>query len=247
MYTGRFEAIVVRDSAGDVEVCSGDGDVVLLVDNQPVTIAWPPDRTTQTRLFFRAFDASDLAARLAGMALCTDGVDPSLPLAVQLKPLLRLLVDGTYDAHLEEMSGMEGDDPGVDEPCQPFTYLEWAGLHRVETDVCLLLGSIPRSLLDPIAIRDVAMRIRAGYRPAIVTLTCAGAAAAFLLHGHVAMEAYQQVGVAPTTLTLTYRTPRRLSVDEATETLRHAIEHFGDIAAAHFQTARDATRRPVTV
>jgi hypothetical protein len=241
----RTEALVVTDGLGDVEICAGDGDVVLLVDDQPVTLTWPAHHPHRNRLFFRGFDASELATRLAGMALCTDGVDPNLPLAVQLRPLLRLLVDGVYDAHLDEERGVEFGEVTLDEPAQPYSYLEWAGLHQIDAEEALLLGSIPRSLLDPIAIRDVVGRIRSGRRPAVIGMTCPTANATFLLHGHVAMEAYMQVGVAPTMLVLSYRTPRRLQAEEAAVLLRRATTHFGEVLAAHYQAARDTARRPV--
>lgn len=244
----REEPCRVHKGRGDLEVCVGEGDVTLLVEGLPAAIVWPAHLEEGLYDFVRAHDTAAVTDRLPALPLHPDAhLDPDASLQDQLAPLLELLVDGLYQASVISLGPAAplpptGDEAVPDPAEARGQYMNWAGLHEVQTRDRLLLGTTPRELLSPDRIDARVRQVQRGGRPLVVLLTAPEAPAAFIVHGHDAMEAYHRTGQSPMAVLLDYQTPRFLSEEEGARVMQTAFARCGEIAAAHYVTMRTARR-----
>ena len=236
----RVETVHVHDTTGDLEVCRGGSDLVLLFDGHPCAIVWPASDDQAEHFFVRAFDTAEIAARVESSPLVRDGYNPSRGLVEQVRPLLQTMVDGRYRVELVAPLGSDDDvaPSGSDAPLRTARWLDWSGLHRVGSAEPLLLGSVPRERLDPARLNRAMRGIRQGRRPVLVLLTVPDVDVTFIVLGHEAMEACQRAGVAPLGLLITYETPRALGFEDGLRLLQDAYRRCADLASAHYASAR---------
>lgn len=232
------ETIVVRGGTGQLSLRHGRLDTALLLDGEPVALVW--EGQGQGRTFVRA---QDLGALEDTQPL--RHVAPEARLSATLRPILALLPDGPYHLELLASPDVEPDEP--DEDARPHAsgrFVDWAGLHEIEDGEPLLIGTVPRDLLDPARIRDLTGWIREGGRPGVVVLDCEGDDVGFIVAGHAALEAYRQADRQPTLLRITTLEPAPLTLQEGADLLTRAYEHIGQIVAAHYAaTHEDEDRR----
>lgn len=218
------ETIQIRSSSGDLEICRGLSDVVLLVDGQPSVIAWPAEGGRAEQYFLRAYDTSAITARFHDLPVLSYGIQPHVGLAEQVRPLLEMMADGNYRV---ELIGKLGPDERRPTARGTLRWSEWAGLHRVASSDPLLVGSVPRELL-----RAVEDRSNDGVRGVVVLLTVPDTDVSFLLLGHEAMEESQRTGLAPIGLLITYENPRALSPVEHMRHLQDAWKRCAEVVRA---------------
>lgn len=218
------ETIQIRSSSGDLEICRGLSDVVLLVDGQPSVIAWPAEGLRTEQYFLRAYDTSAITARFHDLPLLSYGIQPHVGLAEQVRPLLEMMADGSYRV---ELLGRLGPDERRPAARGTLRWAEWAGLHRVASGDPLLVGSVPRELL-----RLAEDRGNDGIRGVVVLLTVPDTDVSFLLLGHEAMEESQRTGLAPIGVLITYENPRALSPTEHLRHLQDAWKRCAEVVRA---------------
>lgn len=232
------ETIQIRSSSGDLEICRGLSDIVLLVDGQPSVIAWPADGTRTEQYFLRAYDTSAITARFHDLPVLSYGIQPHVGLAEQVRPLLEMMANGNYRV---ELLGRLGPDERRPTARGTLRWSEWAGLHRVATSDPLLVGSVPREML-----RLAEDRGNDGVRGVVVLLTVPDTDVSFLLLGHEAMEESQRTGLAPIGLLITYENPRALSPSEHLRHLQDAWKRCAEVVRAP-DVALPLVRVPVRV
>ncbi len=225
-----------------LEVCIGEHDSSLLVDGQPSVIVWEVPSRADTHYVLRAFDTLSIELELADLTALRRGLAAGRPLAEQLGPLLRLFGGGRYRVVVLPEMGMTQPEGEPNAPTKGTSTLEeWLGLHEVPTADAPLVGTIPREMLDDQRIDEMAGDIRAGSRPLVVFATAEDANAAFLVHGHHALEAYRLAGRAPAALCLVRGNPRRLSMEESVALTRSAFDRCTRLGAPSTSTPRAVT------
>ncbi|MCA9571735.1 MAG: hypothetical protein KC656_28050 [Myxococcales bacterium] len=233
------ETIEVRGGRGELSLRHGRVDTALLYEGEPVAMVWSPHGAGHGRTFVRAQDLGTLEE-----AHLLRHVGPGARLSAILRPVLARLEDGRYHLELLPSPELEPDDGETSEAVPASgRFVDWAGLHEVADDEPLLIGTVPRDLLDRTLIEDLARWIRDGGRPAVVVLDCEADDVGFLVAGHAVLEAYRLADRAPTVLRITAVSARHLPLREGADLLTRAYERIGHIVAAHYAaTAGEAEK-----
>lgn len=205
------------------------------MDEQPVAMVWSTGGDGTHRWFVRAHDLGQLEDGLRMPDTATGDALPEL-----LRDVLALLPDGRYRLGFQPSPDLDPDRPGPDAPARPSgEVLAWAGLHQVHSEDPLLLGTVPRDLLDRAAIRALSAAILRGARPPVVLLEAPDQAVSFVIAGHTALEAYRRIAMEPVLLTVEPVDPQPLSEDDGTALLTAAFARCGEVVAAQWLAVRD--------
>ena len=136
------------------------------------------------------------------------------PLPTLLREVLAMMPDGRYRLGMQASPDLDPDQPATDDAERSSgEVLAWTGLHRVRSDDPLLLGTVPRDLLDRAQIRALSARINRGARPPVVLVEAPEQGVSFIVAGHTALEAYRRVAMEPVLLTIEPLDPDPLSED----------------------------------
>ncbi|MCB9681740.1 MAG: hypothetical protein H6733_09735 [Alphaproteobacteria bacterium] len=227
----RTQILTARGAPGRLRLRAGERDTALLLDGLPVAMAWHDPTDPSWCYLVRAHDLSPLEAQLALPDLQDD-----TPLVDALRDVVELLGAGTYRLVHQPSPDLRPDVQGERErPTSSGTVIDWTGLHRLELHDTLLVGCMPRDLLDRRDINALALRIRQGERPPVVIVGSASGDVTFLVAGHGALEAYQRMGMQPNLVTVEVFDPEPLDAEEGADLLVAAYRHVGDVVAAHYQ------------
>lgn len=236
------ETIQLRGGRGRLRLYADLRDVALAHDGAPVALVWadpPADRTVARRWYLRA----------QALTVLEDGpgpdlADPDMPLSRALEPVLAHLPDGRY--HLTAIA-----TPDVSADASSRTggdVLQWCGLHEVHGDDALLLGTVPRDLLDRDRVRRLSKAILDGARPAVVALAPPDGTAdvVFVVAGHTALEAYRRVGMPPVLVTIEPDEVPTLSSSLGARLMTDAFHIAGELARAAWLAERELDAQGLT-
>lgn len=230
----RSERVSTRGGTGRLRLLVHGSDAAVVLDALPVAMVWQRGSRSE-RWFVRAHDLGALEDELK----LPDAATASL--AEIARDLLALLPDGPYRLGLEPMSDVEADVPAADDTARSSgDVLGWLGLHQVASDDALLLGTLPRDLIDRAAVRACAAAIARGARPPVVLLEAPEQEVSFIVAGHTALEAYRRLGMAPVLLTVEPLKPDTLSEQQGADLLAAAFDRCGEVVAAQWRALRES-------
>lgn len=195
--TATSGTVTARDTSGLLQLQANEQECALVFADRPVALVWSDPTVDASQWYLRSVSLADVDRELTALAICQQGPSADLPLGVQLQPLLKLLAEGTYD-----VSEVEELDLGQGDAYPPPSPADWAGVHRADTDTPLLLGSVPRTLLEQREIRRLMSSIRAGRQPVSIILTGTACMTSFIIAGHACLEAYLRLQRPPCVITL---------------------------------------------
>lgn len=234
----------MRGGDADLELCTSDGELALLVVGHPAVLVWQGGDHGEEAWILRARDVEEVLSRVGPLSVCEVGVDPRASLADQLAPLLSAMSDGGYTATVLSATELSRDASVAPErPAHTGSLMTWIGLHRVRSADDLLVGCMPREAVEPRDIDAARAQIQAGKRPAVLVLTTPVASASFVIAGHAALEAYALEGRVPTFVELAYHAPRTLAPEDLLRLTDEAARRCAQLVSAHLSAIRSA--RPV--
>ncbi len=234
--------VLVRGGLGRLRLHVHGVDAAMVMDELPVAMVWMRQGDATDRWFVRAHDLGAIEDELD-----LPDTQSGEPLANLLRDVLAMMPDGRYRLGLQASSDLDPDQPTADDPSRSSgELLTWTGLHRVRTDDPLLLGTVPRDLLDRAEIRSLSARINRGARPPVVVVEAPEQGVSFIIAGHTALEAYRRVAMEPVLLTIEPLDPDPLSEDDGTALLNAAFARCGDVVVAEWRALRES-QAPVSV
>lgn len=242
MQDEHVETVHVRGGQGGLTLHVHGLDVVLCHLGHTAVFTWMDREDADHRAFVRAHDLNELDASLGVIDLAAHS-----SLATALRHVLDHLPDGRYRLVHMPLPDVEPDRPGPeDRPRSTGEMLDWAGLHHAPADEALLLGTVPRDLIDPSVVRDMVHHIQSGLRPAVVVLSEEEGDVGFLIAGHAAFEAYRRLGMPPHLVHIDVLDPLPLTAEQGALALADAYTRVGEIASAHYRAMRAAQRSLAT-
>jgi hypothetical protein len=228
--------VLVRGGLGRLRLHVHGADAAVVMDEQPVAMVWMRQGDASDRWFVRAHD---LGAMEDELTLPDTGSGEPLP--TLLREVLAMMPDGRYRLGMQASPDLDPDQPATDDAERSSgEVLAWTGLHRVRSDDPLLLGTVPRDLLDRAQIRALSARINRGARPPVVLVEAPEQGVSFIVAGHTALEAYRRVAMEPVLLTIEPLDPDPLSEDAGAALLNAAFARCGDVVAAEWRAMRES-------
>lgn len=235
MERSQFTTVSVRGGQGRLRLHVHGADAAVVLDGQPVAMVWMGQGDATDRWFVRAHDLGALEDELH-----LPDTDEDLPLHALLRDVLGLLPDGRYRLGLQSSPDVDADAPTDDDARRSSgEVLAWTGLHRVRSDDPLLLGTVPRDLLDRAQIRAQSARIHRGARPPVVVVEAPEQGVSFIVAGHATLEAYRRAAMEPVLVTVEPLDPDPLSEDDGAALLTAAFARCGEVVAAQWRALRD--------
>lgn len=211
------------------------------MDELPVAMVWTRQGDVRDRWFVRAHDLGLMEEELN----LPDTLSGE-PLPTLLRDVLAMMPDGRYRLGLQPAPDLDPDQPAPDDRDRSGgEVLAWAGLHEVRSEDPLLLGTVPRDLLDRAEIRSLSARINRGARPPVVLVEAPEQGVSFIVAGHTALEAYRRMAMEPVLLTIEPLDPDPLSEDDGTTLLTAAFARCGEVVAAQWRALRESEEQVV--
>jgi hypothetical protein len=193
----RVERIHVQDGTSFIDVRGGGFDSALFVEGKPIALNWCDCEGSVGQLLIRGgvYNHQDHVRALRRVLL--GGLDPELPLAVQLSPLLQLFSPAEYEIKLwEDCPDCELFQVGATERLrEELTGYYPFGFSLVATQAMEMLR-ISRIH------RYAGIIATTPHRPIAITTTVEGGWCEFVLDGHHKLMAYQMAGLPPTFISI---------------------------------------------
>ncbi|MBY0546138.1 MAG: hypothetical protein K2W95_02545 [Candidatus Obscuribacterales bacterium] len=188
----KTETCIVTDGESIIDIRGTDREMGLLIANVPTALTWPDDDgTISNYLALSGVTRTDVSKNLRVIReVANFGVQRSLSLCEQVRPLLKLFSPGSYVLEfIYECRVMSHDDDWETEEC--LQKVGWSYPYSMCTDDEYdLLPTQTKDRLDEKRIIHFRKEVERGRRPVVFALGISGSPYAFIVDGHHKLHGY---------------------------------------------------------